>query len=119
VTQSTDADDSDFLGRRSGSVFLQGRVDGDTSAHHGGGDIRRETFRYRDGEAGGDTSVVAVTTLRSVSTNVSGVICSDKSTFASAVWLLVVTTVLALQARARLSANTNTVANLQQNFLIL
>lgn len=64
VAKTSDTDDADVLGGRASAVVDQGRVDGHTTAQHGGGNGRVERVRDGDGEVGGGPGVVGITTVR-------------------------------------------------------
>lgn len=113
VSQSTDSNHTDLLARPA-AVVLQRRVEGDTTAQHGGGLRRGDGIGDLEDEVGGSTVVQSVSTVRLVAVEVDAVVCADH--FITAVLLHTGGTFLAVaftaQARVVLGSNTDTVTDL-------
>jgi hypothetical protein len=77
VAETTNTDDADSLAGAA-AVCAQGSVDGDTAAEHGGGELRGDTVRDLDDEAGVGAVVVGVAAVGLADVaGVDGAVCAD------------------------------------------
>lgn len=109
VTETTNTDDTDGLAGTT-AVALQGAVDGDTTAKHGGSSGAVKTFGDLDDELAVGSVVVGVTTVGLAL--VVGVDTTVGVDGLLAVGLVAVLAVDALEASLCLGTNTNAVADL-------
>jgi hypothetical protein len=109
VTETANANNADILALGSSTVLLERRVYSHTAAEHRGGDGAGDASGDRHNEATRDTREVGVATPR-LAIGKFAVVGADHAL--GAVGLAVSITLLAVLARAALSTNANTVADL-------
>lgn len=112
--KTSDTDDSNVLGRRSGTVLGERRVDRDSSAQHGGRERRVQAVGNLHHKVSRCPVVVGVSTVRlialSVALLVDAVVGTNHAVVAVA--LALVLALSALEARVGLGSNTDEVSHL-------